>query len=1093
MAAAVWMGAGIVVLLVGAWLTAGSNGWRQGSNVPVVLDGLALLWVTSGLLLFRRRARAWFGEAPLSAAIEAAAGLRSGSVRGPLELARDLPAGVSLSLATRAAERTVADLQGLPTMALTGDLGERVTTWTRRGLGVLGVLGFVLVALAVLAPGRTSGALAGLSSPFRTMIDPVLPAIVVEPGDLEVLRGSDVQLEVRALGRLEVVLAWQAAGDVARSETLGVLEGQASHVFRSVSAPIDYRVRDDLGNESASFRIVPIDPLFVSDLVIRVEYPPHTGLPPDEYRGDPPRMRLPAGTVLSFEGRSSRPLSRAALVDTTETQALDLTPQGLMFEGVWTPRRGGTFDWVFLDEAGEPAEIQPVPLTISLLPDSIPTVQIPLPGADTVLSLSLQQPLILDARDDYGLRSLELVAYRVTSLGDRHDPVVQALELGGARAALARPILDVASWGLLPGDNVRYFARVVDNSPSAQTGISREFVLRMPAAAELRRQAETALGEAADQLEELASEAARQAEQNMDQARETAAQRDAQDPARQAQSDFEQREGLQQALDDQTELAQAVDSLGQELDALERMLQEAGQADPQLRNQLDELQELLDELNNDDLQDRMEDLESALERDNLRDANRSLEELAAAQEDLRDRLKESLERFRRAAVEQDFRATTSEAEELALQEQALADAMAEEDNPELRAEQQDALADRTGELQERMENLEERLQELGERDAAEGVQEAMQRASEARESMQEAREQAAQDGEQAGREADQAAQQMEDAARELQNAQQQMAQQKMEAQEQALRQAADDALSLARQQSELRQEMRGASQEELAGMRADEASLLQGVENVAENLQLATQGELQGDREISAQMGRAMEAIEGTLESMGARRSSSGSPYGQAQEVVGALNGLALMAIAGAEQLGQQGPGQSGQEVGEQLEELAQQQGDLMNQTGQIVPMQLGQQAMSQQLQDLSQGQQSVSDNLGDLAEDPSSQEALGDLAEMALEAEALAQELAQGRLTPEMMRRQERLFHRLLDAGRSLEREEFSEERESEEPGAFDRVDVLPLSAAQMGVMPYELPDGEQLQRLSPAVRQLVLDYFERLNRERPTGGGPG
>ena len=95
-----------------------------------------------------------------------------------------------------------------------------------------------------------------------------------------------------------------------------------------------------------------------------------------------------------------------------------------------------------------------------------------------------------------------------------------------------------------------------------------------------------------------------------------------------------------------------------------------------------------------------------------------------------------------------------------------------------------------------------------------------------------------------------------------------------------------------------------------------------------------------------------------------------------------------------------------------------------------------------------------------------------------------LAQQLGQGRLTPEIIREQERLFHRLLDAGRSLEREEFTEERESEAPGAFERGDVVPLSELQLGAMRYELPDGEQLRRLSPAVRQLVLEYFERLNR---------
>ena len=112
----------------------------------------------------------------------------------------------------------------------------------------------------------------------------------------------------------------------------------------------------------------------------------------------------------------------------------------------------------------------------------------------------------------------------------------------------------------------------------------------------------------------------------------------------------------------------------------------------------------------------------------------------------------------------------------------------------------------------------------------------------------------------------------------------------------------------------------------------------------------------------------------------------------------------------------------------------------------------------------------------------------MGDLQELADEAAAIAQQLAQGRLTPEMAQRQERLFHRLLDAGRSLEREEFSDERESEDATAFERGQVIPLTADQLGALRYRLPDAEQLQRLSPAVRQLVIQYFERLNR-----GGAG
>jgi len=86
-------------------------------------------------------------------------------------------------------------------------------------------------------------------------------------------------------------------------------------------------------------------------------------------------------------------------------------------------------------------------------------------------------------------------------------------------------------------------------------------------------------------------------------------------------------------------------------------------------------------------------------------------------------------------------------------------------------------------------------------------------------------------------------------------------------------------------------------------------------------------------------------------------------------------------------------------------------------------------------------------------------------------------------------------LFHRLLDAGRTLERDEESEERESEEPGDFDREGVNALTAGDIDALRFELPGAAALRALPPAQRALVLRYFERLNRMTTAGrsGPPG
>ena len=86
--------------------------------------------------------------------------------------------------------------------------------------------------------------------------------------------------------------------------------------------------------------------------------------------------------------------------------------------------------------------------------------------------------------------------------------------------------------------------------------------------------------------------------------------------------------------------------------------------------------------------------------------------------------------------------------------------------------------------------------------------------------------------------------------------------------------------------------------------------------------------------------------------------------------------------------------------------------------------------------------------------------------------------------LQAETRARQERLFHRLLDAGRTLENEEFARERESAAPGVFERGPVLPVGIDALGVLRYDFPPAEQLQQLSTAERELVFRYFDRLNR---------
>ena len=174
---------------------------------------------------------------------------------------------------------------------------------------------------------------------------------------------------------------------------------------------------------------------------------------------------------------------------------------------------------------------------------------------------------------------------------------------------------------------------------------------------------------------------------------------------------------------------------------------------------------------------------------------------------------------------------------------------------------------------------------------------------------------------------------------------------------------------------------------------------------------------------------------------------------------------------------------QSGSGMAEAMERMAQlagQQGMLNDQLGGILPMLGGgEQGMLLRLRELAGRQRGLANDLERLGEAglPGRPE------ELAEEARALADRLDQNRLDRSTLERQQRLFRRMLDAGRTLRNEDQPDDPERRSTTAGQ----LPARAAPGAVtgaaLRYPVPPWRVLRDLSPAERALVLDYFRRLN----------
>ena len=1097
LAVAAWCAGAMLALLALAPILAGSRGWGAGSPVPLAMAGAALVVMLACIAWWRRLARRWGADHRVTRAMDAVAGLNEGQTLGSLELSRSMPPGTSPALRKLALRLTGERLGGDPG-TLSGALGDRASASLRRGLTAVAVGAPLVLLVALLAPGRALSAWTGLLNPFAVLAAPVLPPVSVEPGTTEVARGAVVEVVVRAPLRDSAMLRWEATGQVAGAQSVPLTAGEGRASLPPATAETRYWAETADGARSPLYVLSPVDPLFVASFVLEATYPPHTGIAAAEYRDEAPPLAVPAGTVLSIRGRGSRAIGSGALVGAEGRRVLEFRVEDDRFEGRWAPDRSGAYAWQFEDVAGGAAATAPPPLLIEVAADLPPRVEIAYPGPDTLAPVDLRQPLVVRAEDDYGVRRVEIVARRITAFGEAGDPVARGVELGSVEGAVVRPVLDMTAWGLSPGDTIRYFARAVDNHPSSQVARTAEHVLRMPGTAELERAAHAELEGAADRVEALSAEAG--SGEDAGRAGEDVASPRAEDPG------FRGREEAARAMERQNRVVESVDSLRRELARLREALRDAGLADLELRDRIEGLEALLEEAAAGEDADDLAAQADALAEMDPRALREAMERMAEEQERLRRRLEESVAQFRQAALDQDFQATGREAEDLAEEQALLAEAMRAEaaraeaepggeGDPSLRAEQQAELEAEAARLQERLETLQRRLAEAGEQNAGAGVQEARHQLSQARQQMAQAAAQAAQGQSGAGADqAQQAAGDMSQVAQRLDDARMQMQQQMMQALRDAVGRTAVGALALARRQSELLDEIAHAPASELAALRGDEAAIAQGIRNLVESYAAETEMAAPGARDLLTAAGQAMEHVDGAIRAMESRRGRGRSPAASAEAATRSLNEVARLAIASGQQGQAQGSASASasEQMMQQLQQLAQAQGEIMQDAASLSPMQLAQETLSRQMEEMAGRQQEVAHELGDVAEDGQGEEAdpLGDLSALADEARRLAEAMAEGRLDPEVLRRQERLFHRLLDAGRTLERDEESEDRESETPGAFVRAPAGPLDRADVDALRYRLPGGDVLRALPPAQRAMVVRYFQRLNGGDPPAG---
>ncbi len=1052
-------------------------------------------------------------------AIEDEQKLRRGAIRVASEVADSGPLGAYAAVhATRALAGT--SLPRAPrTHAAQKALRRRALLW----------LGGALVALLGAGFVWSDGAEA-LANPIGAWRGTLLPELVLD-APVVALRGAAPVVRVRGPGRSTLTLDMRKSDGRVVTETIVLKDEAGQRTLPVLDADVVLTISDGRAT-SAPHRIRVTDKPYLGDVVARASYPGYLGRV-DEDVALAGVLVLPRGTVLTLRGRASVPLNSATLVS-DEGGRVELAVRADAVDGELVAERSARWEWKA--DATTPLQELPPSFALDIRADSAPQVQIA-STSDTLLLAGATASVSVIATDDHALGSVMLTVRS-------GDAVVARREILLARGPSfegSMP-LDLDALGLKGDDgSLRVDVTATDASPWRQVGRSRTLVLRRAGLTERREQARATADSVAAGAASLAKQQQALAQQTSDAARNAKAGGENGQPM-----SFDAREKAAQMAQQQRALQQQAQQLQQQAKQLSDQLKGAGALDSALAGKLADAQRMMQEAMNPQMMQRLQQLEQSAQRLDQQATRQSLDDLAKQQQALREQLEKNAEMLKRAAMEGSMETLRDEAQDLAKAQRQFADSSGSATAAQ-KQQQADRLARENERLSRDINELTKRLRDNDAQRGAQRTEQARQNSEAATRQMQEA----ARDPQNAQQAAQKAAQQTQQAADQLsqarqeqvndwkrettseldqsiqemmqlsqqerqmaqaaqQQAQQQQAQQQQQQQQQGQKQpgAEQQGEKQPGQQGQQGQQQPGQKGQQGEGqpgqqpsqnaqqqqMAAEQATVQNGVQQAAQRLQEAAKR----SQHVSQGSQRAMqEALQRAQEATQQMQKGQGQPGGQSGEqqaaamrdAAEAMERAASSLVRDRERANRARSASGLPEMMEEMQQLARQQQQVNGQAQGMSMMPGGENgsAAQQMAQQIARRQRQIAQRLDDVG----GGDASGRADALAKEAKRLAEAMERAASDPETAARREQFLQRLLDAGRTLRREDEDKQGPRESKPGIGTAAFAPPSATASGAPASRVapPSWEELRGLRDDERRAVLQYFERLNK---TGAKP-
>lgn len=436
-----------------------------------------------------------------------------------------------------------------------------------------------------------------------------------------------------------------------------------------------------LGVKSNEIRIKIAHPLKIENIRFSFVFPSYTGV--KSYTTTSKEFSVLKGTLVKLDGSLSVSFD-SAFIFTPSHRKVKLKNGYKNFSGEFTVYEEGEGEIKFFS-----VDTVSYGFKVNIIPDEFPAVEIITPGRDIDMPEDMQINVVAEVYDDYGVKNVYLVLFKKT------DTLKKFKKWVGEKQDSVYFLVDLKELELMPGDELYYYMIVEDNDVVSGPKFSRSqiFKIRFPTMEEIYNEAVEYSVETTQELETI-QETQKEISFALDRIMEKL--------KSEGRLSYEEKRNLEKVLDDQKNVVKNLEELKNRTEELIKRMEEQRMFDYETIKILKDLKNILEEVLPPETKKMLMDVFSKKEL-----TEKDIEKLQRMKEEIKRNLKMTLELMKRYLQEKRLQEISKKFNYLKkMQEKAI-----KEKDIKRKIEEQEGIEEGVKKIREEIRKLAEEIEE----------------------------------------------------------------------------------------------------------------------------------------------------------------------------------------------------------------------------------------------------------------------------------------------------------------------------------------------------------------------------------------------